>query len=57
MYTLFRERRLRFLDYVRQMEDGCILKDILYGELAFGKKCATKDVCKEDMKGLDRRSE
>ena len=41
------------------MEDGRILKDIFYGELASGKRpkgrpqLRYKDVCKRDMKALD----
>ena len=34
MYTLLRQRRLRWLGHVRRMDDGRIPKDILYGELA-----------------------
>ena len=36
MFTLLRQRRLRWLGHVRRMEDGRIPKDILYGELALG---------------------
>ena len=56
MYTLLRQRRLRWLGHVRRMEDGRIPKDILYGELTAGKrntgrpKLRFKDVCKRDMK-------
>ena len=44
MYTLLRQRRLRWLGHVRRMEDGRIPKDILYGELALGRRttCDTK---------------
>ena len=34
MYTLLRQRRLRWLGHVRRMDDGSIPKDILYGELS-----------------------
>ena len=59
MYTILRQRRLRWLGHVHRMEDGCIPKDILYGELASGKRSIRcpqlryKDVCKRDMKALD----
>ena len=59
IFTLLRQRRLRWLDHVRRMEDGRIPKDILYGELASGKRSVGrpqlryKDVCKRDMKALD----
>ena len=59
MYTLLRQRRLRWLGHVRRMEDGRIPKDILYGELASGKRSVGrpqlryKDVCKGDLKALD----
>ena len=45
------------------MEDGRIQKDILYGELASGKRTKGrpllryKDVCKTDMKALDINTE
>ena len=38
MFTLLRQRRLSWLGHVRRMEDGHIPKDILFGELAFGKR-------------------
>ena len=37
MYTLLRQRRMRWISHGRRMEDGRIPKDILYGELAIGK--------------------
>ena len=64
MYTLLRQRRLRWLGHVRRMEDGRIPKDILYGELALGRRTTCrpqlryKDVCARDMKavGIDTMS-
>lgn len=38
MFTLLRQRRRRWVGLVRRMKDGRILKDILYGELASGKR-------------------
>ena len=58
MYTLLRQRRLRWLGHVHRMEDGRIPKDILYGELATGRRSIGcphlrfKDVCKRDMRAL-----
>ena len=64
MYTLLRQRRLRWLGHVRRMEDGRIPKDILYGELALGRRTTGrphlryKDVCARDVKavGIDTKS-
>ena len=59
MYSLLRQRRLRWLGHVRRMEDGRIPKDILYGELALGRRTTGrphlryKDVCARDMKAVD----
>ena len=59
MTTLLRQRRLRWLGHVRRMEDGRIPKDILYSELAKGKRTAGrphlryKDVCKRDLNAID----
>ncbi|XP_029194561.1 uncharacterized protein LOC114960365 [Acropora millepora] len=56
MYTLLRQRRMRWIGHLSRMEDGRIPKDILYGELAAGKRprgrplLRYKDVCKRDMK-------
>ena len=58
MYTLLRQRRLRWLGHVRRMEDGRIPKDILYGELALGRRTTGrphlryKYVCARDMKAV-----
>ena len=58
MYTLLRQRRMCWIGHVRRMKDGRIAKDIVYGEIAVGKrsrgrsKLGYKDVCKRDMKAL-----
>ena len=58
MYTILRQRRLRWLGHVCRMEDGRIPKDILYGELSTGKRTVGrphlryKDVCKRDLNAL-----
>ena len=56
MYALLRQHRLLWLGHVRRMEDGRIPNDILYGELALGRRTIGrphlryKDVCVRDMK-------
>ena len=51
------------MGHVCRMEDGRILKDILYGKLASGRRSKGrpqlryKDVCKRDMKALDINTE
>ena len=56
MYTLLKQRCLRWLDLVSRMEDGRIPEDLLYGELATGKRPTgrpqlhLKDICKRDVK-------
>ena len=64
MYTLLRQRRLRWLGHVHRMPDGRIPKDLLYGELlASGKRSTGKpqlryrDVVKRDMKTVDISTE
>lgn len=55
IHTLLTQRRLRWLGHVHRMQDGRIPKDVLYGELAAGKRPAGRpslrfrDVCKRDM--------
>ena len=38
LYTLLKQRRMRWLGHVTRMEDGRIPKDLLYGKLATGKR-------------------
>ena len=62
-YTLLRQRRLRWLGHVHRMPDGRIPKDLLYGELASGKRSTGRpqlryrDVVKRDMKTVDISTE
>ena len=59
LYTLLKQRRMRWLGHVTRMEDGRIPKDLLYGELATRKRptgwpqLRFKDVCKRDLQALD----
>ena len=63
MFTLLRQLRLRWLGHACRMEDGRIPKDILYLELASGRRSKGrsqlryKDVCKRDVKALDTNTE
>lgn len=56
MYTLLKQKRLRWLGHVSGMQEGRISKDLFYGELATGKiptgrpYTRYKDVCKQDLK-------
>ena len=58
MYSLLKQRRMRWLGHVVRMDDGRIPKDLLYGELTQGKRptgrpqLRYRDVCKRDMKAL-----
>ncbi|XP_069187808.1 uncharacterized protein [Procambarus clarkii] len=58
LFTLLKQRRMRWLGHVTRMEDGCILKDLLYGELASGRRptgrpqLRFKYTCKCDRKQL-----
>ena len=38
MFTVLKQRHMRWLSYVRRMEYGRIPKDLLYGELVTGKR-------------------
>ena len=59
MFTLLRQRRLRWLGHVHWMDDGLIPKDVLYGELATGARRKGRpqlrftDVCKRDLKACN----
>ena len=63
MFTLLRQRRLRWLGHVHRMEDGRIPKDILYGQLATGKRdtgrpqLRYRDVVKRDLKAIEINTE
>ena len=63
MFTLLRQLGLRWLGHVYRMENGRIPKDIIYGELASGRRTkgrpqfSYKDVCKRDMKALNIKTE
>ena len=63
IYTLLRQRRLRWFGHVHRMPNGRIQKDMLYGELFTGTRSADRpyiryrDTCKRDMKvaGIDTK--
>ena len=38
LYILLKQRRMRWLGHVTRLKDGRIPKDLLYGELATGKR-------------------
>ena len=55
LYTLLKQRHMRWLRHVARMEDGRIPKDLVYGELATGKRptgrphLRFKEICKRDL--------
>ena len=57
MFTLHKQRRMRWLGNICHMQDGHIPK-VLYGELVTGKRLTRhpqlryKDICKHDLKAL-----
>ncbi|XP_069191779.1 uncharacterized protein [Procambarus clarkii] len=59
MFTLLNQRRMRWLGHVTRMVDGRILKDLLHGELASGRRptgrhqLRFKDACKRDLKQMN----
>ena len=58
LYTLLKQRRMRWLGHVKRMKDGHIPKDRLYGALVTRKRptgrpqLRFKDVCKRDLQAL-----
>ena len=63
MFTLLHQHCLHWLGHIHRMEDGCILKDLLYGELTTGARCRGhpkphfKGICKHDMKTCNIKTE
>ena len=59
MFTLLKQRHMRWLGHVVRMDDERIPKDLLYRELVQGKRptgrpqLRFKDVCKRDLKALN----
>ena len=59
LYSLLKERRLRWLGHVRRIEDGRIPKDLLYGELTIGQRSQGRpqqyfrNVCKRDLRDCE----
>ena len=59
MHLMLCQRRLQWLGHVHRMENGRILKDLLYGQLASGCRpvgrpaLRYKDVCMRDLKLTD----
>ncbi|XP_069159331.1 uncharacterized protein [Procambarus clarkii] len=58
-FTLLKQRRMRWLGHVTCLDDGRIPKDLLYGELASGRRptgrpqLRSKDACKRDLKQMN----
>ena len=58
LYALLKQRRMRWPGHMTRMKDGRIPKDLLYGELATGKRptgrpqLRFKDVCKRYLQAL-----
>lgn len=63
MFTLLRQRRLRWPSHVLRMNDDRILTDLLYEKLADGKgdtghpELPRRDDCKKNMKTLEINSD
>ena len=63
IFTLLRQRRLCWLGHFHHMPDGCIPKDLLYRELACGKRPIGRpwlrycDIVKRDMKAVGINTE